>query len=384
VRNRRRVRQLVSVASPQKVTTRHTEKAPGVFIERALRGRGNDRPSSVKDQLGQPAGLNRTRCRDSAMGHERLSCRDRGSRPWPLKATRVIPSSYCSVRGRLDGFLGYDRHCAPRCDLGIIGTESSQSNHMTPEATARLRVRFLTHRELSHQPWQEVFRVDLIDSLRKSANDWAPAIQALAAFVTVGVAAIATWIAKRAQTAEAKQAEAAEDALEASKEETKALQAAERNRERETQLLAIKPQLIATAPKRSTGTGSQAGRAVAVVSGKTSDLGPALDLRVTLHRDGIHATVELGSRSAGDPFEAEIPLDKFVTSEMGGPTSGDPHEVIVEWRGLLGQSVVETYEWFTDQTRAGSRLTWRLRRLTIAPSLPDAQPLELEFSEPAP
>ena len=216
-----------------------------------------------------------------------------------------------------------------------------------------------------------------LDWLRGSANDWAPAIQAIAAVAALAVAAVATVVARRAQKAEEKQARAADEALKAANAQIEQARRAEIARSREVEILAVQPPIANSAPQAIKATdGPNAGFMVARIACSAPGSGPALSVRAAISRaDLAPDPVEVGSFAPSKSFVAELPIKAFY--DVGSPdkTSGEPHDVRLEWQGLLGQRVVEHYLWFIDPAKAGSQPLWAMRRLEIVPATVGAEPI---------
>jgi hypothetical protein len=163
---------------------------------------------------------------------------------------------------------------------------------------------------------------------------------------------------------------------------------AETARQREIQIVAVQPLLLAQPSVGWLADGSPA----AIVHGVIPDGGPALGLSLVLRRDTLPdfaPAVDLGSYAPGQELTATIPLADFYkrgtyADDPMWKVAGDPHELIAQYYGLMGQRVVEHYEWWLtaveDPTLQHDRLLyWRLARLEIVPSVAGADGLDLHF-----
>ncbi len=98
--------------------------------------------------------------------------------------------------------------------------------------------------------------------------------------------------------------------------------------------------------------------------------------------DGRTADVGgLGSYGPGSPVIATLTLDRFLGPGGGWKPFEPVWELELTYHGILGQWVIETYEWqiqaIIDDDR--SRTRWQLRRLQIQPTTPAAESVDLRF-----
>ncbi|MHB8399938.1 MAG: hypothetical protein ACYDCI_13575 [Candidatus Limnocylindrales bacterium] len=152
-------------------------------------------------------------------------------------------------------------------------------------------------------------------------------------------------------------------------------------RERETWILATRPLLLAEPELGYLGAGAPTGF-VTVAIGEYPALGLTLILRGEGRPDPYSAIVEVGSLAPGTSERAALNLMPFLdlsTGRLWVPGL----ELVVTCSGLLGQWVVEHYEWNYDD-RATIARPWRLHRLEIEPrGVPGAASLDLRFGAPA-
>ena len=100
---------------------------------------------------------------------------------------------------------------------------------------------------------------------------------------------------------------------------------------------------------------------------------------------------DVGSKAPGDrPFVEWVPLCPFCkratyADQPAWLVSGDPHELIAQHYGLLGQRIVEHSEWWLGPTvnkaekSPVGQLPWRLSRLAIIPNVACSERLDLPF-----
>jgi hypothetical protein len=173
------------------------------------------------------------------------------------------------------------------------------------------------------------------------------------------------------------------DSLRAQIVETRA---ADASRQRDVQILDVDP-FLAPEPQLAADRSS-----MRITLGPRRR--PALHVGVTLRAmretpeagssDGRGAVSGgLGSHPPGADMSIRLPLAGFLRA---GPTDVVPFEdvweVNVTHNGMLGQWVVETYEWrIRDLLASHARSVWQLRRLVIQPAVPGARSLELPFGD---
>lgn len=166
--------------------------------------------------------------------------------------------------------------------------------------------------------------------------------------------------------------------------QTSASSLAERARQREVHLLAVQPLLFAE--PEITGRPPTA-RFETLHSGTQ----PILNLTITLRgraEDGsdMSQSGPPTSIAPGDYAVANLELGRFLAPDTGFPWNGSAFEVIATYTGLLGQWVVEHYEWDYNAraTRpADDPHVWRLYRFEIEPrGVSGASSIDLRFGVP--
>lgn len=98
--------------------------------------------------------------------------------------------------------------------------------------------------------------------------------------------------------------------------------------------------------------------------------------------DGRSAEVGgLGSYGPGARIVATIPLGRFLQPWKAWEPFEDVWEVEVMYNGLLGQWVVETYEWRIRARIKDDRSVgwWQLRRLQVQTTVPGAASVDQRF-----
>lgn len=141
--------------------------------------------------------------------------------------------------------------------------------------------------------------------------------------------------------------------------------AADTARQREAHILSVRPLLVADPGVRS-GTN---GVLYAKIRAMTGDA-PVLNLNVTIRGEvqsgeGVSASTDRGSLPPDTEDTATVELSQMLDLS-GKRTWGPALEVVITYHGLLGQWVVEHYEWRFNE-RAPHTKTWRLYRLEIEP-----------------
>jgi hypothetical protein len=120
----------------------------------------------------------------------------------------------------------------------------------------------------------------------------------------------------------------------------------------------------------------------------TPQTGPMLSVKISFGRDGMEPAVLNAGTFPPDrnPETRPLPIPGFL--DPGPPLAApmDPHEVIVDYRGLLGQRIVEHYEWrlrsVLDASLPPDPTRWRLARLEIIPTVGSG--VDLTFDERTP
>lgn len=162
-----------------------------------------------------------------------------------------------------------------------------------------------------------------------------------------------------------------------------ATKAADQAQQRAVHILAVRPLLIPEPTIEPLPTGLP----YAKVRVTTPAEFPILNLNVTVRgqrQDGADSvSVDRGSLAPESVNVATMELAGFTdlsTSRTWGPGL----EVVLTYRGLLDQWVVEHYEWLLNEFRAGEPIqTWRLYRLEIAPEgVLGAKSLDRSFGAP--
>ena len=235
----------------------------------------------------------------------------------------------------------------------------------------------------------EAFRAWLHDGL----DYWATTIQAGAGLAAVLVAVVATRIARDARAAEQRQAEAAASALEIAKEANGQAVRADRARQREAQILAIRPMLLG-----KPGVSVSRERAVGYVRVAVPPTGPVLGVKVIVRQDATpeYADVhDIGAIDSDSAIHQRLDLTPFVDlqsstedtpNDYGGSTPGnvvtrgEPLELLLEWEGPLGQKVIESYTWYLSETQVPTGAQeWRLCRLQIVTTVEGADGFDRRY-----
>jgi hypothetical protein len=169
------------------------------------------------------------------------------------------------------------------------------------------------------------------------------------------------------------------------REQIRAAGEADVARQREVHILAVEPLIV---PEPEPGS-TRAGSPVAGVRIEVPTRSPVLDLTVAIRgetrdpqRDST--SVSRGSLPTGATELVTLDILPFVDL-ANGRTWGTTVEVEVSYHGLLGQWVVEHYEWSLTRAMGGDmERLWRLYRLEIAPNVPGAAAIDQWFGERPP
>jgi len=162
-----------------------------------------------------------------------------------------------------------------------------------------------------------------------------------------------------------------------------ASQDADRARQREAHILAVRPLLV----REPSLSASPAGASLATVKTVVGGEFPVLNLNVTIRGrgqagDDVAVSADRGSLAPGIEDHAILELLRFAdmsTTRTWGPGL----EVVLTYHGLLGQWVVEHYEWLLNARREGRPRAWRLYRFEVEPrGVPGASSLDLRFGAP--
>ncbi len=181
--------------------------------------------------------------------------------------------------------------------------------------------------------------------------------------------------------------------------QTRAAREADRARQRETHLLAVRPLLLHEPVIRAASPGLPIAEMTYEVHG---DL-PVLDHTITLRgqaQDGSPMSYSGPPHSlpAGAGATVRLELGSFLDLQTLFSWNASAFEVVSTYKGLLGQWVVEHYEWDYNGRRREEQTvqvlrehgrtvepspTWRLYRLEIEPrGVAGAASIDLRFGEP--
>lgn len=217
-----------------------------------------------------------------------------------------------------------------------------------------------------------------------TTTDW---IQAGASIAAIAVAVVALVIARDARDAEKAQATAASEALMVARSQIDQSRDAEIAREREVQILGIRPVLMGPP---NVGMSSATSQRIAFFNIEAKGDHPLLDVTVTLRGMSTGGdwseTKGSGSISPGSKYDVGIAVDPLLTP---GPVNLSPINsrafADLRYRGMLGQVVIETYEWRLDRWIAGvDEPIWRLQQLRIEPTVPGGVAVDQTFDEHLP
>jgi hypothetical protein len=235
----------------------------------------------------------------------------------------------------------------------------------------------------------------MVDWIRTSANDWAPAIQAVAAIAALVVALVATAIAARAQRAEEVQAKAAREALQLAQDQNLAASQNEIARRAEVQILGA--DMLTAEPKLDRSERVFEGVIVRNPHESRVAFAVALTCRGLLEGKSIRdlGAVSTGSIPPRGSQEFMSSLAWFTVNEDKNewdPTwLVDEVEFGVESRGLLGQTIRQVFTLDVSEMKLpdDSELNlpewwwWESRRV-ITPNVAGAEPVVFEFTRQVP